>query len=125
MADEFERDLQRLFQQAEPGGWDADAFARRIEARLQRAERLRLAVLLLAGLVGAGLAAQQMMNSTLGAQLMGLFQSAVNLGGQAETAALGQIDALSFGGSSVVVMWLLAAALAGAAILGARLLNES
>ena len=63
-ADEFDPFVERMFARTPPMA-DADAFAARLEARLESGVRVRTLALSLAGLIGGGVAVREILNLRL------------------------------------------------------------
>lgn len=126
---EFEADLERMFNQA-PVMADNDAFARRVESRLNQNWRLRALGIASAGAIGGLIALTQTIRSGLGlevaeastrstAQADGVFES---LAGQFMTAG-GDVAANMGVSLNLLAMGAVALLLAGAAV-SMRLFDE-
>jgi hypothetical protein len=99
---DFERRLERLFDEA-PGTADADAFARRVEQRLDRGWILRRWLIGSAGVAGGLIAASQLLMSDL-AREMQHAEGSVRLlsSGLAQaTPGIGWVTALPYGGTGL------------------------
>jgi hypothetical protein len=128
---EFEADLERMFQQA-PAFADNEAFARRVEARLDKNWRLRALGIASAGAIGGLIALTQTIRAGLG------LEAAEAASSRSVAHADGVVDSLfsqvlGAGGDlaanmgvSVNLMGMMAVALvlAGAAAVSMRLFDE-
>ena len=78
---DFEARLERLYAQP-PRLSDSDAFARRVEDRLEREWSLRRGLILIAGVAGAGVALSQMAGSEVYQRIAVMAEPALRIAGQ-------------------------------------------
>ena len=78
---DFEARLERLYAQP-PRLSDSNAFARRVEDRLEREWSVRRGLILVAGVVGAGVALSQLAGSELYQQVSVMAEPALRVAGQ-------------------------------------------
>jgi hypothetical protein len=126
---EFERTLERLF--AEPPAFtDADAFARKVKARMARNWRVRTLGIGVAGVAGGVVAASQIVCSGPGAGPVAIkLQIASAQSAQAADAVYRQtwsgLNALSHVTPSAGLFWAVSGLMILAAVIGAtRVLDE-
>jgi hypothetical protein len=131
MADqEFDAQLARMFAEHPPFP-DQAAFARRVEARLDRGWGLRRMVIGVLGLGGGLVAAGQGLGGNLIGRLLSASHASVNVAQQTASSApdvlalLGQSWGLRFPSVGIEVIWLVLGLLAvAAALLATRALEE-
>ena len=78
---DFEARLERLYTQP-PRLSDSNAFARRVEDRLEREWSLRRGLILVAGVVGAGVALSQLAGSEVYQRVSAMAEPALRVAGQ-------------------------------------------
>ena len=78
---DFDARLERLYAQP-PRLSDSNAFARRVEDRLEREWSLRRGLILVAGVVGAGVALSQLAGSEVYQRVSALAEPALRVAGQ-------------------------------------------
>ena len=100
---EFESRISRMFAEA-PAFADADRFARRVEARLDRGWALRRALIGIAGLGGGVIAAVQMLGARLIDRAAGLSESSLTSVSHG-ARALGGLRFLADLPAGAEVMW--------------------
>ena len=131
MADqEFDAQLARMFAEHPPFP-DQSAFARKVEARLDRGWGLRRMVIGVLGLGGGLVAAGQGLGGNLIGRLLSASHGSVNVAQQTASSApdvlalLGQSWGLRFPSVGIEVIWLAMGLLAvAAALLATRALEE-
>lgn len=121
---DFERALERLFAQT-PAVDDPDAFARRVEARLSRAWRVRTLAVGGAGVLGGAIAVSQLVASGLGLRVEQVSRSSARAVDAAYQHGFSQLDGLTQLMPSASLFWIASALLILAAVVGAtRILDE-
>ena len=138
--DEFDPHIERLFSRA-PALPDADAFARRVEQRLNTGTRFRTFALGAAGLVGGVIAVRETVAANLTFSMDETSAGATRMVDTGVAAAAGQtqgmiqsglagigLDSLDVAGGALVgaqMFWVTAAVLiAGATVLVTRMMQE-
>lgn len=120
---EFEAALERMFAQSRPMP-DADAFAARVQARLDRSWRTRTAVIGAAGVIGGALAVTQAFGSNLGGQVREASISSLGASQALVASAITQIGDVSSAAGGVGLFWATSAMMGAAAIFAAMRLFE-
>jgi outer membrane PBP1 activator LpoA protein len=127
---EFEAELERMFNQP-PTFTDNDAFARRVNARLNKSWRLRAVAIATAGAVGGLITVSQTIGSGLNLRVTEASAQSVQRVDGVYTQAVSQLD--SFGGVDLaavglngnLVAMMAIALLLGMAAMGMRLIDEA
>ena len=132
-ADDFDPAIERLFART-PSMPDAPLFTAEVEQRLQRGSRIRFAILGLAGVLGIGVAAREVLTVRLSADPgesaalvgHGLQAASVNaqsaLQGGLDRFGLGSLDLAPVGGMQM--FWLAAGGLIAVASVGLFRLSQ-
>ena len=125
MADlDFENRLERMFSQA-PAFPDADAFARRVEGRLDRAWTVRRWAIGAAGIAGGVIAAFQMVGSNVSQRMQGAGSQAWADATRELQAFTPEWKALSYLPMGTEVVWMGAAlAVLAVALMATRMIEE-
>jgi hypothetical protein len=121
---EFEAGLERLFGQS-PTFADADAFTRRVEAKLNRNWRLRTTALGVAGVVGGVVAATQTIGQGVFGRVEQFSATSANAADHLYRDVLDQSGFLSQVGSGASIFWIVSGLMILTAVVGAtRALDE-
>jgi hypothetical protein len=127
---DFEAELERMFNQP-PAFADNEAFARRVNSRLDKSWRLRVFGLATAGGVGGLIAISQTIGTNFGLRLTeASTQSVQRVDGAYERAVsqlegLGGVDLAAFGLNGNLVAMMAIALILGMAAMGMRLIDEA
>lgn len=120
---EFEAALERMFAQSRPMP-DADAFAARVQARLDRSWRTRTVVIGAAGVIGGALAVTQAFGSNLGVQMRDASENSLGAAQTLVASAVAQFSEASTAGGGAGLFWAASAMMGAAAVFAAMRLFE-
>ena len=126
---EFEAELERMFNQP-PAFADNEAFARRVNSKLNKAWRLRAVGIATAGAVGGLIAISQTIGANFNLQLAEASQSVQRVDGVYERTvsqfdSLAGVDLAAIGLNGNLVAMMAIALILGMAAMGMRLIDEA